>query len=169
MTTVGIEKLRQFVRIKNVEGYFDRDHEVWMGIVRFEDLGSGYHCFGGLCLASEEESKAFVREVCHTFDVLDPERLAGVEALLLLSDHWTPEGLEAKSGKRFTRRGFLLRNRPGVPAPTPTEYKCEALTREFAQLFRRSEELSAQLADLTELTDWETAPAVPWSVRENPG
>ena len=157
-----IEKLRQLVRIKNVEGYFERDHHVWMGIVRFEDCGGLYHAFGGLCLDSEVEAKAFVREVCQVFGVLDPERLAGVEAVLLLSDHWTPEGLEAKSGKRFTRRGFLLRNRPGEVALTPAEIKRQALNREIAQLRCKFAEAQDELLDVDNRVDWETADHVAW-------
>ena len=126
---------------------------VWAGI----DFGGGAQGFGGLCLETKT-SRAFLRELCETFDVSDHEALVGKKchALRCFGTNNDPiEGLEAPSGKRFTLTGFRKRHYP-EHAKSRLEEEKERLQREMAWAGRRRDEAADRLATVGEqFVDWE--------------
>jgi hypothetical protein len=136
-------------------------HTVMVSLLSNPPRGGWIGGFGGLELRDEKEVAQFTQELCDTFDKSNISELLWHPCIALYSTspYGRVEGLEAPSGKRFTRRGYFLRHNP-KHAKTPTEIERARLQRNVDFHTIRLEESILELSNLVELVDWETEPHV---------
>lgn len=129
--------------IESVKHYFEDHVGQWTSyvFVKYDDYGT--QGFGGYGQGREEDdplNRAYVRELCETFGVKRFDDLVGKRCVALFEEkgyNAYSRGLEdEETGKRFTVRGWLIRNLPSYKDVSTYETKMKDLDRDV----RRAEE-----------------------------
>lgn len=158
------DRKRQRGTIKKVT-YGKDDHGilVFNADIRFLS-GSGQ---GFQCALDPDLATSFVDELCATFDTRPPEfdhgwDLEGEECYALRCFGYSNAyviGLESvKTGRRFTRSGFMKKHRPDG-AKSELAYELESRCREIQFFIRRIREERERMREVREdYVDWEVQP-----------